>query len=538
MMRSSPLIRRRPNGSGGVRHTNEIAHEIGHAIADEIVPTPPQPSAEQHKDNTKNNTRALLSSCVLTVSLLLQSHVQEHLNREPLFRAHSSSVLSLCVPLAALIAGVARNGIAGCGGTAPRRAPLRAHVVLGLLLWGSFFLSAVGPLHLPMPIFLAAKSVKILPTMVIAALWLRKRFKATDWLAAALSALGLILCLTGGSGGDAARGSVAAALRRNERYYVPSAFGVTVMLGALACDGGAANAQEAIMSHFAAPAAELAAYTYGVATAASLVHGLGWGSLREGFVSLVNNSNAAAAVVAYAFASLGATSATVDLIAHLGASSCMFVSSLAKALVILSSVCLSEQFTTSKKQALGIFLVFSAASLAVIARTRGAEWIERAATGIIIADADADAGARAGARAGAGGGVDLVGKAKVKANVTSSEANSALEATPSATRIDMGGGRDGIRRRGAAGAGAGAAPTTPTTPPRSIVASRSEVALAPAIPISALATLRSESSRALSAMTSVVFGVDRPPIRAEQLTPPLVRTRGSTRDILSQHQQG
>ena len=473
-----------------------------------------------------DNTRTIISSSVLTLSLLLQSHVQERLNREPFFRAHSSSVLSLCVPLAALLAGVARNGVAGCFSRAPRRAPLRSHFVLGLLLWGSFFLSAVGPLHLPMPIFLAAKSVKILPTMVIAALWLRKRFRTADWIAAFLSALGLILCLTGGSGGDAARGSVAAALRRE--HYVPSTFGIAVMLGALTCDGASANAQEAIMSHFGAPAAEIAAYTYGVATAASIVHGLGWGSLREGLSTLAGNTPAAIAVAAYALASLGATAATLDLIAHLGASSCMFVSSLAKALVILSSVLLSKSFTTSKKQALGIFLVFAAASLAVFARTSAADWLERAANAALD------------------GGKNN--------NNNNNETNNnrgeiELTATPSAARIEIdlkwkgvvvapppplpSSTTIGLRRRPGVGAGVQmpvVAEAVTTTPLRIIARSESAAteqtssSTATNRPISVLYTLRSESSRALSAVTSAVFGVERPPMRAETLTPPLLRT--------------
>jgi len=444
-------------------------------------------------------TRALVSSAVLCVSLLLQSHVQERLNREASFRAHSSAVLSLCVPLGALLAGAARSSCGGGARRAARRAPLRAHAVLGLLLWGSFLLSAVGPLHMPMPIFLAAKSVKILPTMVIAALWLRKRFRAVDWAAAALSALGLVLCLTGGSGGDTARGSVAAALRRDG---APSAFGVAVMVGALACDGGAANAQEAIMAHFGAPAAELAAYTYGFATAASVAHGLARGSLLGGARALAREPRVAAAVGAYALASLGATAATLDLIARLGASTSMFVSSLAKAAVILSSVLLSAHFQTSRKQAAGIALVFASAGFAVLARTGGGAWAAAAAA---AADARAPAAARAGVEA---------------------------EATPSAARVDVGARAAGLRRRAAREAAAPPAPPlTPVRAPRSPPAGAADVAAAVAAargsPIAALRVLRSESSRALSALTAAVFGVERPPARAEALTPSLPsRARG------------
>jgi drug/metabolite transporter (DMT)-like permease len=483
----------------------------------------PLPTAEH------DNTRTIISSSVLTVSLLLQSHVQERLNREPFFRAHSSSVLSLCVPLAALLAGVARNGVAGCFGRAPRRAPLRSHFVLGLLLWGSFFLSAVGPLHLPMPIFLAAKSVKILPTMVIAALWLRKRFRTADWIAAFLSALGLILCLTGGSGGDAARGSVAAALRRE--HYVPSTFGIAVMLGALTCDGASANAQEAIMSHFGAPAAEIAAYTYGVATAASIVHGLGWGSLREGLATLAGNTPAAIAVAAYALASLGATAATLDLIAHLGASSCMFVSSLAKALVILSSVLLSKSFTTSKKQALGIFLVFAAASLAVFARTSAADWLERAANAAL------DGGSKNNDTNNNRGEIELMATPSASRIDIDLKWKGVIVAPPPPLPLMTSSSTTGLRRRPGVGTGvqmpvvAEAAVVTTTTPLRIMLArpeytTTTEHTLSTAAnrPNSVLFTLRSESSRALSAVTSAVFGVERPPMRAETLTPPLLRT--------------
>jgi hypothetical protein len=78
--------------------------------------------------------RAAGASLLLVASFLAQSHLQELLVHALDFR--NASVLSLCVPLSALAAGVARSGLRVAAPA--RRAPLRAHVVLGALLWGGY----------------------------------------------------------------------------------------------------------------------------------------------------------------------------------------------------------------------------------------------------------------------------------------------------------------------------------------------------------------------------------------------------------------
>lgn len=416
-----------------------------------------------------------MTALLLYVSFLGQQHAHQQMLQ---FDFKFASVTSLVVPLAALIAGLVRSG---CGNVGARRvAPLRAHFVLGLLNWGSFYFSALAPLHMSMPIFLASKSVKILPTMVIAALWLRKRFRMLDWAAALLAGAGLMLCLSG------------AKARREVERGEPSLFGVFVMLGALLCDGASANTQEAVIIKYKAATSEFAVFTYGVASILSVLHGVVAGDLRAGVARvLVGGDRAAvgASLVMYAAASTGATWATLDLISNYGASPCMFLSALAKTLVILST---TEKL--SQKQSIGIVSVFAAAFLAAFARSGRLErWVRE----------------WHGTTQGAGPSTEGV-------DVDAATGRS-LETTGAQSPLSKGEQRSSssspsLRRRSAAGASPSTTDSSPFSPlPDGSVGDSS--------PFRALVRLRAPASRALTTVSSAVLGVDRPPLMEETLVP-------------------
>jgi hypothetical protein len=329
---------------------------------------------------------------------------------------------------------------------------------------------------------LAAKSAKILPTMAVASLWLRKRFSSADWGAALLSALGLALCLRPEAPSSAAAGAAGAS-----RWL-----GALLVAGALACDAGAANASEAVMLSFAAPASELALWSYGVATAASLAHGLLVDELAPGLAAVARAPAVAAAVAVFAAASLASTWATLELIAAAGASSAMFVAAVAKAAVIGASLALAPAAAarTTRTQAAGISLVLLAASLAACARR-----------------------ARSGGGSG-GGASDSGGSSSSVAAAAAADAAADADdgATVQAPSSPVGSARE---RRSVTGRPAGAPPSPQSTPARG--AFRRASAGEATTPI--LRLLRSESSRALSAVSIGVLGIARPEPRFEALSP-------------------
>lgn len=314
-------------------------------------------SASGGDGSSRTALRLFVLVLALTLCFGLQAFTQRAIQHTPNFH-QSTTLLSCCVPLSALLMGVFRGWL--FVGTPPL-APKRAHFFNGVLLFIAFTLSAQAGAYLSTTIFLVLKSVKILPTMLIASLWLRKRFSLLDWAAGLVSAAGMGLCLEVKGGLDDMRW----------RWL-----GAICMVGALAFDGASANAQEAIMRQFGAPREELALYSYGVASLASIAYGLVWrGDLGVGVQALLSNPPLATLFLAYAAASCGATACTLDLIADFGASSFMFISALAKALVTVASM-LSEwregggSNPVSAHQLTGITLVFLAAALAAYARSR------------------------------------------------------------------------------------------------------------------------------------------------------------------------
>lgn len=70
--------------------------------------------------------------------------------------------------------------------------PLRVHFVIGIILWLSFYLTSLAPLYMSYPAFLACRAAKLIPTMIIGYLWLRKRYTMTDILGGCLATIGLI----------------------------------------------------------------------------------------------------------------------------------------------------------------------------------------------------------------------------------------------------------------------------------------------------------------------------------------------------------
>jgi hypothetical protein len=462
------------------------------------------------------------------------------------------SLLAFLTPLSGLLIGLLR----ATDLSASPRAPKRAHFFLGLLLWGSSSMSTSAARHLAMPVSLAMKSVKILPTMLIASLWLRKRFLLLDWCAALLSAVGMVLCLDA-SGGPlatdaaavAAAAAAAAAATAAAAGSVGSGsssapcstldcrlgpwLGPAQMTLALLFDGGSANAQEAMIRQFASPPQELALFGYGCATLAALLHGVLWVSPGEEglLVGLQHVSASPALALACALftaASCAATWCSLELISGFGASSFMLLSALAKALVASISIATGTGTMPAVKLG-GIALVFAAAALAALAKSTalqaGAEGEgEKAAgegeegSGLRIRAPELATTTTAAAAAAA---------VAVPAAFSSTSSGGAMAAhlamTPRTARIELGGSSSAVaseglatlRRRGVSAVlrvpeGRSGALGSGRVPAQQLQQQQQQGGGTP---------LRKTLSSALTLVSAAALGIERPQPAAEALSP-------------------
>ena len=443
------------------------------------------------------------------------------------------ALLAFITPLSGFLTGAVRAGALGRAPGLPR-APLRALLVLGCLLWGSAVLSTRASRHLAAPVSLAMKSVKILPTMVIAALWLRKRFSLLDWGAALLSAAGMALCLDGGGGGGGGGSEGAAAAAGSSASAAAAAaacatlacrlgpwLGAAQMAAALVLDGGAANAQEAVIRQFGSPPQELALYGYGAAALAALLHGAaqpGSESLAAGLQLAAGNPALRTAAALFAAGSCGATWCSLELIAGFGASSFMLTSALAKALVTTLMI-LAGKGSVAALQLTGIALVFSATVVAALAK----------------AGAQGAAAAAGGEDAVGGGGLTIKlpgaraqqqpaegGARAAHTLITPRTAGVELGLTPGGYSAGGAAAAAGLRRRGAAqqaAAGAAAAPSA---------AAAAAAAAAAQPPLQQPGTpLRKTLSSALSLVSAAALGIQRPQPKTEALSPVALGGSGS-----------
>ncbi len=429
-----------------------------------------------------------------------------------------AALLGAVVPLSAAVPAAAAGGVC-----ARRAAPLRAHVPIGVALYLSFSLSAISTLHVSYPAYLAARAAKLLPTMAVGAVWLRKRFSNADWAAAALGAAGLALTISSDTG-SGARGGGGRSDDGGGGGGGSGAAGAALLVAALLADGVAANAQQALFEQYEGlTAREVATWTMGVASALALAHAAVSGGLPAAAAGLADPA-VAVPVAGFAVASFLSNAAVLSLLRDAGAAATSFVSAAAKAGVIaLSYASFSEP--VPPRQVAGIGLVFAAVIVVTAARPRAPAPVA------IAEDAAVGDGGADGAGAGAGAGAapePSVAPARASPPPPS-PSPAASPASPASDDVPVRAG-GGLRRRRPAGAvplpvgdgdgDSGWAARTPPpaspsgweSPPPVRPPAPSPVAGAPAAgaAVRALGLARSASSRALTAVTESV-GLVRPP---------------------------
>lgn len=308
------------------------------------------------------------------ISFELSSLAQEYLVHSLQWR--NSSWFSLLVPLSAALGALIAAGLR----LAPPVAPLRAHMAVGVTLWLSFHLTSLAPLYMSYPGFLAGKAAKMLPTMAVGSVWLRKRYQPLDWVAAALAAGGLAIALIGDHSASHQHDGSDATQQHNATMPSASASssaggisptGIGIMLAALLLDGIASNAQEALFSQYSVPPSEIAIYAMGTAGLLATTYSATTGNLMDGIASLQSDSRVAGALLVYALASYMSNVAILGMISWSGAASTMFTSAVCKALMISVSYFIFPK-PVAIQQVAGMALVLLSVGMAAYSRGRHA----------------------------------------------------------------------------------------------------------------------------------------------------------------------
>jgi drug/metabolite transporter (DMT)-like permease len=277
-----------------------------------------------------------------------------------------AAFVGLLGPVGIAVSGVITGGLAG------RKAPLRSHVVAGVCLYFAYLLGSKAQLHLAYSEFLVAKASKLAPTMLIGAVWLKKRYSRADILAAALALVGLTLVLQCGSVHSAA----SVAIDDDEELYAQQCAvsrlrdgnwltGIALISTALLCDGLYANTQEQQMLQWGATSREVASWGMGIASVMFVASSLFSRGIWHGLQAAVADPMTALTLLAYTGSNYGASLTALNAVRDLGAAKASFLLAICKAFAVVASMALFPKATTAL-QGLGIVLVFAAVAVAIL----------------------------------------------------------------------------------------------------------------------------------------------------------------------------
>jgi drug/metabolite transporter (DMT)-like permease len=279
-----------------------------------------------------------------------------------------ATFLGLLGPVGIALSGVLTGGLSG------RQAPLRSHVITGAALFLAGLLGSKAQMHLAYSEFLVAKASKLAPTMLIGAVWLKKRYSRADILAAVLALAGLTLVLhcgvdqhtEPGMGGDdddeAMYAQQCAVSRFQDGDWLA---GIACISAALLCDGLYANTQEQQMLQWGSSSREVASWGMGIASVLFVASSLFSRGLWNGLQAAAASPTTALALLAYAAGSYGASLTALNAVRDLGAAKASFLLAVCKAFAVIASLALFPKATTIW-QLLGIACVFAAVAVAVL----------------------------------------------------------------------------------------------------------------------------------------------------------------------------
>lgn len=255
---------------------------------------------------------------------------------------HHSRVVAAVIPL-----GTAAWGTTA-GGFRERRAPVAAHIACAVLIFVAFWLGATAQALLPSQEFLAAKAAKLIPTMLLGSVLLRKSYRWLDWAAAGLAICGLIMVQPQHSHSSADGVSVSGAM---------------VVIASLFFDAAYANVQEQVVRAHGAQPSELAACGMGFAAVLFFAVTIPDADSRAGLWRVVTEAKVAGGLALFAAANVLGAVCGLRMVASFGASAAGFSSIIAKTTALAALLILFPR-DVPVKTLVGAGLVFMAVVLA------------------------------------------------------------------------------------------------------------------------------------------------------------------------------
>ena len=281
----------------------------------------------------------------LLAAALVLTTLAANASSEVLLHQHGfvyPTLLSLSAPLLT----VATSALASARGGCVRRAPLRSHVISGAIVFVSTWSGARAQVSLPAAIFMAAKSARLVATMAVGALWMRKSYAVRDWLAALLAMAGLALTLSGSSEVPLASSGV-------------EATGAALVTLSLLADGIFSTYQEQIIWQWGAGTLEVATWSHGTAAALMALYAAAQGGDTTAGLAIAAREPAIAGWLALlALSGYCSTLLVLAIVSKWGTARASFALTVAKALSVGGAL-LTARGDLQRGQLLGVALVLA-----------------------------------------------------------------------------------------------------------------------------------------------------------------------------------
>eukprot|EP00455_Lapot_gusevi_P018733 TRINITY_DN2026_c0_g1_i4.p1 TRINITY_DN2026_c0_g1~~TRINITY_DN2026_c0_g1_i4.p1 ORF type:complete len:415 (+),score=93.50 TRINITY_DN2026_c0_g1_i4:56-1300(+) len=229
-----------------------------------------------------------------------------------------------------------------------RKAPLKAHALIGFLSVSTMGLSNVACQYLNYPTQVMFKSCKLIPVMIMGVVFLGKRYSRLDYLAMVSLTMGMVIFSVGDS-------------------FVSTSFdptGVLLICIALVADALIGNAQEKVMTTYKASTTEMIFYSKGIGCFILFLALVVTGELRPAFTFCWNHPRVYLYILFMASVGCGGEFFVMALVKQFGALIAVTVTSSRKLMsIMVSFILFPKPFTMI--YLLGTFQVFVGIGLEV-----------------------------------------------------------------------------------------------------------------------------------------------------------------------------
>jgi len=203
-----------------------------------------------------------------------------------------------------------------------RKAPFSAYMMLGMLQVCCLALSNVAVQYLNYPTHVLFKSAKPIPTLLVGALYLQRKYSRLDYGAALMMIFGLVLFVAA-----------------DEQQHV-STYGFILVSIALVAETYIVSVQDKVMTQYRAPQHEVVLYTHACGAAMLLTACIISGELPHGLATLARHPAVLLAILLFSACGYYGAAALRALVKYRGQFTGLVTTTARKALALVLSVVL------------------------------------------------------------------------------------------------------------------------------------------------------------------------------------------------------